>query len=203
MYIDRAEPGPGQRVGADMALQVHLAALVSGLSLDAVTPMVRSTGTRFAPYWNSMSRHSDPPSGDAGTPTLTNRCQAGAKRRRSALDRGPADTADLQLMAAPARHRDEEQRKLLELPHPLPLCRVVTARTGPGCPGTEVPPLGSETEDEEHQPSVKRTGRPGARHVTGRFPGRTLLPECSAPIPRDRTDHLIRCTGALPPSRRR
>ena len=95
------------------------------------------------------------------------------RRLSSRFDRNAANTTDLQLMPLPAGDRNEEQRELLELPHPLPLSRVVAARAGPGLPGAEVLPLGSETEDEEHQPSVEGrlpNHRSRATAIAGKLP---------------------------------
>lgn len=72
----------------------------------------------------------------------------------SDLDGGTADAAGLELPALPPRDRDEEHRQLPELPHARPLGRVVAPRARPSSSRAHVLLLGTEAEEEDHDPSV-------------------------------------------------
>jgi hypothetical protein len=69
--------------------------------------------------------------------------------RRSSCNGSTTDAADLELLAFPPCNRDEEQRQLLELPHPRPLRGVMAARTGANLSGAKVFLLGAVAENEE------------------------------------------------------
>jgi hypothetical protein len=65
----------------------------------------------------------------------------------SDLDGGPADSANVELLALPAGDRQEEQPELPELPDWSPFRGVVAVRAGSGLAGPEVLLLRAETEE--------------------------------------------------------
>jgi hypothetical protein len=104
-----------------------------------------------------------------------------AMRRRgplcSSYNGGATDAADLELLAFPPRNRNEEQRELLELPHPRPLRGVAAARTSADFPRPKILTFGAVAEEQEQHDTQDRGGA-STFACTG-LVIRTLLWECS------------------------